>query len=96
MSPRDMPLSLAGVGRPLTVTGINGGCGLRNRLADMGLTPGAAVRVVGGSHPGPMLIDIRGSRLGLGFGVAQKVLVKEASEGEKADCSCPGGQPKLR
>jgi hypothetical protein len=25
-----------------------------------------------GCHHGPLLIDIRGSRLGLGFGVAQK------------------------
>ncbi len=96
MSPREMPLSLAGIGKPLTVTGINAGCGLRNRLADMGLTIGSAVRVVSGCHPGPLLIDIRGSRLGLGFGAAQKVMVKETLDSEKTDCSGPGGQSKLR
>jgi len=77
MTERSMPLSLAGAGKLLTVTGVNGGWGLRRRLADMGLTTGAQVMVMSGCHPGPLLIDIRGSRLGLGFGVAQKVMVKE-------------------
>lgn len=78
MAERSMPLSLAGTGKLLSITGVNGGWGLRRRLAEMGLTPGALVMVMSGCHPGPLLIDIRGSRLGLGFGVAQKIMVKEA------------------
>jgi ferrous iron transport protein A len=85
-----MPLSLAGTGKPLTVTGIYAGFGLQRRLADMGLIPGTNVMVVSGCHPGPLLIDIRGSRLGLGFGVAQKIMVKEATENEKTDSGCSG------
>lgn len=77
MTERSMPLSLAGTGKLLTVTGVNGGWGIRRRLADLGLTTGAQVMVISGSHPGPLVIDIRGSRLGLGFGVAHKVMVKE-------------------
>jgi ferrous iron transport protein A len=75
---RCMPLALAGEGKKLTVTGIGGGYGLQRRLADLGLIPGACVTVKGGCHPGPLLIEVRGSRLGLGFGVAQKITVKEA------------------
>ena len=95
MTERNIPSSLADTGKMLTVTAINGRCGLLRRLADMGLTPGAIVTVVSGCHPGPLLIDIRGSRLGLGFGVAQKVMVKEAENAKEANCGCPGRQSKL-
>jgi ferrous iron transport protein A len=80
MPERSMPLSLADAGKMLMVTGVNAGFGLQRRLADMGLIPGTPVMVVNGCHPGPLLIDIRGSRLGLGFGVAQKVMVKEVED----------------
>jgi ferrous iron transport protein A len=90
MTERSMPLSLADAGKELTVTSINGGSGLHRRLADMGLTLGAMVTVVCGCHPGPLLVDVRGSRLGLGFGVAQKVMVKEAENAKEANCGCPG------
>lgn len=95
MTERIMPLSMAGAGKPLTVIGINGGCGLQWRMADMGLIRGANVMVVNGCHPGPVLIDIRGSRLGLGFGVAQKIMVKEAENAEETNCGCPGRQSQL-
>jgi ferrous iron transport protein A len=90
-----MPLSLAGAGKKLTVTGINAGFGLQRRLADMGLIPGTPVMVVNGCHPGPLLVDIRGSRLGLGFGVAQKIMVKEAENAQETNCGRPGREPQL-
>jgi ferrous iron transport protein A len=85
MPERSMPLSLASAGKMLMVTGINAGFGLQRRLTDMGLIPGTPVMVVSGCHPGPLLIDIRGSRLCLGFGVAQKIMVKETTDNEKTD-----------
>jgi Fe2+ transport system protein FeoA len=93
MDERAMPLSLAGAGKRLKVTGVTGGYGLRRRLAELGLTPGAPVTVMNGCHSGPLLIDVRGSRLSLGFGVAQKIMVKEAEVGKETNCSCPGRQP---
>jgi Fe2+ transport system protein FeoA len=72
-----MPLALACPGETVTVTTVRAGRGLQRRLADMGLTPGVQIRVINSQMPGPVLIDLRGSRLGLGFGVAQKILVKE-------------------
>jgi ferrous iron transport protein A len=93
MVEHSMPLSLAGAGKMLTVTGIRGGWGMRRRLADMGLTTGAIVMVINGCHPGPLLIDIRDSRLGLGFGVARKIMVKEAGDEQKANCGRSGRQP---
>lgn len=90
MPERSIPLSMAGSEKLLTVTGINAGCGLIRRLADMGITLGANVTVVNGCHPGPLLIDIRGSRLGLGFGVAQKIMVQEAENAQEANCGRSG------
>ncbi len=92
MAEHRMPLSFASAGKMLTVIGVNGGRGLQRRLADMGLIPGVQIIVMNGYHPGPMLIAIRGSRLSLSFGVAQKIMVKEADNG-KADCCRPGRQP---
>ena len=77
MTNYDMPLAMARPGEPVTVTGVRAGWGLRRRLADMGLTPGVRIRVINSQMPGPVLIDLRGSRVGLGRGVAQKILVKE-------------------
>jgi Fe2+ transport system protein FeoA len=73
-----IPLAMASSGKLLTVTGINAGWGLQRRLADMGLTPGVQIQVMNGKCAGPVLIDLRGSRVGLGRGVAQKILVKES------------------
>jgi len=72
-----MPLSMAGSGSEVVVTGVAGGWRLRGRLADMGLVPGVRVRVLHGGPGGPMMIELRGSRLGLGRGVTHKILVKE-------------------
>jgi len=47
----------------------------------MGLTPGIQVSVMHSQYAGPVLINLRGSRLGLGYGMAQKILVKEVKDG---------------
>jgi len=71
-----MPLAMAREGEVVTVVGVRGGWGLQRRLADMGLTPGVRIRLINSQAAGPVLIELRGSRVGLGRGVAQKVMVK--------------------
>jgi ferrous iron transport protein A len=73
-----MPLAMVPPGEAVTVADIRAGHGLARRLADMGLTPGTVLKVIGGQGAGPTLIDIRGARLVLGFGIAQKILVEKA------------------
>ena len=59
-----------------------GGHGLVRRLAEMGLTPGTEVRVVRcAPFHGPIEISVRGVSLALGRGVASKIFVKRAVEG---------------
>jgi ferrous iron transport protein A len=76
-----MPLALARANIDLVVTGFaGGGCGFQRRLADLGIVPGVPVRVVGGGYGGPAILELRGCRLGLGRGLIQRILVKEAGE----------------
>lgn len=50
--------------------------GFRKRLEDLGLTPGTLVRVVKSApFNGPVELQVRGSRLALGRGMAERILV---------------------
>lgn len=72
-----MPLSLASTGRCLKVVGVSGGTGCTRHLADMGIVPGAEIELVCRQQRGPILIDINGSRLAVGRGLAHRIMVKE-------------------
>ena len=53
------------------------GWGFRKRLEDMGLTPGTEVTVMRSApFSGPLEIHVRGSRLAIGRGMAQRILVE--------------------
>jgi len=69
------PLTMLGPGQEATVVGINAGAGLSRRLATMGLCPGMKVRLLQAGQPGPLLVMVGNTRLCLGRGLAQKVMV---------------------
>jgi Fe2+ transport system protein FeoA len=53
------------------------GWGFEKRLMDMGLTPGTRVTVVKSAlFHGPLEILVRGSRLALGRGMAERIFVE--------------------
>jgi DtxR family Mn-dependent transcriptional regulator len=53
------------------------GWGFEKRLMDMGLTPGTKVTVVKSApFHGPLEILVRGSRLALGRGMAERIFVE--------------------
>ncbi len=58
-----------------------GGRGLTSRLAPLGFTPGARVSMVQNFGRGPIIVMIRGTRIALGRGEAQKILVTPVAEG---------------
>jgi len=70
-----MPLSMVQSGESVQVAAIRAGWGLQRRLADMGLTPGVRVKVINSQGRGPVVLDLRGSRLALGHGIAHKIMV---------------------
>jgi ferrous iron transport protein A len=62
-------------GVSVTVVGIQGGRGIRNRLTEMGLLPGAEITVLRNGGRGPFVICVKNSRMALGRGVADKIMV---------------------
>lgn len=46
------------------------------RLADLGFIPGSVVRVLRSFGSGPLLVEVKGSRVALGRGLAMKILVE--------------------
>ncbi len=53
------------------------GCGAMRRLLEMGLTPGTCVTVVKAApFHGPIEILVKGARLAIGRGMAERIIVK--------------------
>ena len=59
------------------IISITGGIMATKRLADLGLVPGTRIKSLNEAVlAGPIEIEVRGSRLVLGRGLAAKILVK--------------------
>lgn len=71
-----MRLVEVGEGQNVRILNIYGGPGLRNRLASIGIFPGSILKIVK-SAPGPLIVEVSGSRIALGKGMASKIEVEE-------------------
>ncbi|ACB54050.1 probable ferrous iron transport protein A [Crocosphaera subtropica ATCC 51142] len=68
------PLSQTYVGQSVWIVGFVGKGG-RSRLLGMGLTPGTQVQVISVQPSGSVLVAIQDNHIGVGAGMAQKMLV---------------------
>jgi ferrous iron transport protein A len=75
-----MPLSMANAGERMVVTGVQGGCGIRKRMADLGLNIGMDVTVVHSDCSGPLLVELKGTRYAIGRGLAHHIFVEPAAQ----------------
>lgn len=75
-----MTLAMLAEGEKARLVGVRGGHQLRKRLADLGLNAGMAVQVVRRNPAGPLILGVKDSRLALGRGMADKVMVELISE----------------
>jgi ferrous iron transport protein A len=64
-------------GAIVTVVAIQGGRGIRSRLTTIGLMPGAKITVMLNGGRGPFVVIIKNSRMALGRGIADKIMVTE-------------------
>ncbi len=72
-----MTLAQLGSGQSARVLDVEGGWGLRRNLEQLGIHPGDVVSVAGtGAFRGPILIEVNGSRVALGRGVAGRIRVE--------------------
>lgn len=69
------PLSTVSVGETVKLVRIEAGQGLNSRLASMGLVPNVEITVVSSGRPGPFIITVKDSKMMLGRGMAQKIMV---------------------
>jgi len=71
-----MVLSMVDQGKEVTLAHINGGRGMRLKLYSMGFVPGAAFTVLSRNGGGPVMVRVKDSRLAIGRGMAQKIVVE--------------------
>ena len=67
-------------GQAARVVSIAAGRGLAQRLADMGLIPGTVLRVINRQGSGPILVELRGTKIVLGSGISQKIIVDQTGD----------------
>jgi len=77
-----MPLRLVQEGEWVRITCMSGGREFQDRLAGMGLRVGGRLEVIQNRLDGKMLLGCESTRLFLGGGMAQKILV--AVEGRRS------------
>jgi len=74
-------LSAVRAGESVRVQGIEGGHTFLSRLASLGFTPGVLLRVVQNVGRGPLIVKLRDTRVALGRGEANKIVVERLPGG---------------
>lgn len=69
-----MPLTAFSQGKKGHIENIYGGKKLRKRLYEMGFNKGTEVRVVK-NDVGPLIVSIYGSKVAIGRGMAEKIII---------------------
>ncbi len=73
------PLSSAVAGDRLIITALRAGKGLGRRLADLGLPIGTEIEVVHRQHGGRLVVARELTRVALGAGMTQMIMVARAN-----------------
>ncbi len=71
-----MVLSRIDPGKEVTLIDIRGGRGVRSKLYSMGLVPGINLKILNRSGSGPVMVAVKDSRLAIGRGMAEKIIVE--------------------
>jgi len=79
-----MPLSMVHQGSVVRLMEIRGGERLRKRLADLGLTCGMKIQTISDSGCGPMILKVKDTRLALGRGMLQQILVEPLDSSQES------------
>jgi ferrous iron transport protein A len=68
-------LSAIHTGESVQIRSVRGGRQVLSRLASLGFTPGAQLKVVQNYGHGPIIVSLRDTRVALGRGEASKIFV---------------------
>lgn len=72
---KHIPLTDAPKRKAVRLISISGERGITQRLIELGLTPGTKIKVIQDSG-GPLIINVRNSKIALGRGMAEKLIVE--------------------
>jgi len=75
-----VPLALISPDAEVEVIDVKCGARCSCRLKEMGILPGCRYRVTSGDAAGPIILSDGQVRIGLGFGLAAKVYVREVGD----------------
>lgn len=78
LSERLLPLSELAIGEKATFIELRGGWGLKGRLTSLGFTPGVSILMVQNYGWGPVMVEVRGSRVALGRNEAEHIFVQRS------------------
>ena len=73
----NIPLTMVSSERKVRIVSILGGRGIVEHLIDMGLGINSEIEVIKQGAPGPFIVAIKETRLAIGHGMAQKIMVSE-------------------
>ncbi|MCK4656655.1 MAG: FeoA domain-containing protein [candidate division Zixibacteria bacterium] len=76
-----LSLSSAEVGKFYELLALAGGASFREKISSMGLNSGVRLRIIANSGHGPVGLEVRNTRLGVGRGMAEKIRVREIAPG---------------
>ena len=77
MKTKVMSLTAASPNKRIKIISLAGGRGMQERLISMGLGPGAEIEVIRRGAPGPFIVAVKETRLAIGAGMAQKIMVSD-------------------
>jgi len=77
-----MPLAMAKTGERIVIKEVMGGGHARSRLATMGLRRGDHLEIINNNGLGRLIVGHGSTRLALGRGIAQKILVSLAPQNQ--------------
>ncbi len=81
---KQISLAEASAGR-VRVSGIAGGADIQGRLAGIGIIPRCELEIVKNERRGPIVVRVGQSRIALGRGVAEKIIVEFVTDGTAVD-----------
>jgi Fe2+ transport system protein FeoA len=82
MTKNGVSLSAVQNGEAVRIQTMRGGHHFLSRLASLGFTPGARLEVIQNFGRGPIIVCLRDTRVALGRGEADKILVKQLAGGD--------------
>ncbi len=72
----EIPLLNIKTGQKVKLIRVDAGEGLKSRLAALGMVPNVQITIINKDRPGPFVVSFKGSRIALGRGMTEKIMVR--------------------